>query len=180
MRKACLKSLFVLTVVLSMFVTPILHAANLTLTNIGSLSTDGATYSEWWYTGTSPILQGMAGEGDEVTISIDGSESKVTADSSGNWTYQTSLSAQDYSIVLTSDGESYSFTLHAGQSMSGDATATTQETTQSTSTVPPTGYNQIAGILAGTTLLAAGFYAYLQGKKSTKKAYAKEVLKSLR
>jgi len=62
---------------------------------------------------------------------------------------------------------------------SGTSSATT-ETTQSTSAVPPTGYNQIAGILGGGTLIAAGLYAYAQGKKRTKGAYAKEVLGSLR
>ncbi len=180
MRKACLKSLFVITVVLSLLITPTLHAANLTLTNIGALATEGTTYSEWWYTATNPLLQGTAGSGDEVIITIDSTENKVTADSGGIWSYQTSLAAQDYDIVITSDGESYSFTLHAGQTMSGDMTSSTQETTQSTGVVPPTGYNQITGILAGATLVAAGFYAYLQGRKNTKKAYAKEVLKSLR
>jgi len=96
------------------------------------------------------------------------------------WSYQTSMGAQDYNVAISSEGENMSFTLHAGQSMSGSTATDTMETTQSTSTVPPTGYNQIAGILGGVTLAAAGIYAYLQGRRSTKKAYAKEVLRSLR
>lgn len=181
MKNTCLKSLFVLTVIISLIITPSLHAASLTLTHIGGLATNGATYSEWWYSATNPLLRGTANDGAEVTITIGNEEHTVTADSDGMWSYQTSLSAQDYSISLESEGEGYGFTLHAGQSLPSSGTAgDVMETTQSTSAVPPTGYNQIAGILGGTTLVAAGIYAYIQGRKHTKEAYAKEVLRSLR
>ena len=180
MKKTCLKSLFLLVVLLSLVITPTLYAASLSLTHIGGLVTNGSTYSEWWYTGTNPLLKGTAGEGAEVVISIGSEEHTVTADSGGYWSYQTSLATEDYTIAINSGGEGYSFTLHAGQSMSSDSVTATTETTQSTTAVPPTGYNQIAGILGGSTLALAGVYAYLQGRKSTKKAYAKEVLKSLR
>ncbi len=180
MKKTCLKSLFLLVVLLSLVITPSLHAASLSLTHIGGLATDGATYSEWWYSGTTPLLKGTAGEGADVVITVGTDAQTVTADSSGYWSYQASLAAEDYTIAINSGGESYSFTLHAGQSMSSGDSMSTTETTQSTTAVPPTGYNQIAGILGGSTLALAGVYAYLQGRKSTKKAYAKEVLKSLR
>jgi len=180
MKRTCLKSLFLLVVLLSLVITPSLYAASLTLTHIGGLATDGATYSEWWYSGTNPLLKGTAGEGAEVAISVGTEEYTASADSSGYWSYQTSLAAEDYTIAINSGGEGYSFTLHAGQSMSSGTSTDTVETTQSTTAVPPTGYNQIAGILGGSTLAFAGVYVYLQGRKSTKKAYAKEVLKSLR
>jgi hypothetical protein len=176
MKRTCLKLLFITTLIVSFLLTPTLYAASLSLTHIGALATNGATYSEWYYTGTDPVLRGTAGDGDEVKVTIGANEYEVTADGDGNWSYQTSLSAQDYNVTISSGGEQYSFTLHAGQSMDGSATS---QTTQSTSTVPPTGYNQIAGILAGSTLIAAGLYAYYQGRRSTKKAYVGEVLKSL-
>jgi len=180
MKNTCLKSLFLLVVLLSLVITPTLYAASLTLTHIGGLATNGATYSEWWYSGTNPLLKGTAGEDAEVVISVNTENHAVTADSSGYWSYQTSLTAEDYTIAINSGGEGYSFTLHAGQSMSSGDAVSTAETTQSTTTVPPTGYNQIAGILGGSTLALAGVYVFLQGRKSTKKAYAKEVLKTLR
>lgn len=180
MKNTCLKSLFLLTVLFSLIITPSLYAASLTLTHIGGLATDGATYSEWWYTGTDPLLRGTANSNAEVSIDVSGDVATVNADSEGNWQYQTSLGAEDYNIAINSEGEGYSFTLHAGQGMPSDMSSDSMETTQSTTTVPPTGYNQIAGILGGSTLLLAGLYAYIQGRRHTKKAYTSEVLRSIR
>jgi len=179
MKKACQKSLFIAVILLSVFINRSLYAASLTLTQIGSLATNGSTYSEWWYSATNPLLKGTAGDSAEVKVTIDSDEYTTTADSSGMWSYQTTLSAKDYSVTLSSGGEQYAFTLHAGQSMSS-STTTTPETTQSTSAVPPTGYNQIAGLITGLTLAGAGFYAYIEGRKNTKKAYVNEVMKTLR
>ena len=180
MKKACQKSLFIAAILLTVFISRPLYAASLSLTHIGSLATDGSTYSEWWYSTTNPLLKGTAEDGVEVKVSIDSQEYTTTADSSGMWSYQTSLSSQDYSIVISSGGEQLSFTLHAGQSMDSSTTTTTQETTQSTSAVPPTGYNQVAGLATGLTLAGAGIFAYFEGRKNTKKAYVNEVMKSLR
>jgi len=177
MGRTCLSLISLLAIVISLVMSPISQAAGLTLTHLGGLATNGAKYSEWWYSGTTPLLKGTAANGAEVSITIDSDEKTVTADSSGYWSYQTSLTAKDYKIVVASGSESYTFTLHAGQNMSASGSAS--ETTQSTISVPPTGYNQVAGIFAGLTLAAAGFYAYLQGRKNTKKAYAGEVIKSL-
>ena len=179
MKNACHKSLFIVVVLLSVIISRSLYAASLTLTHIGSLATDGSTYSEWWYSATNPLFKGTAGDEAEVKITIDSQEYTTTADSSGMWSYQTTLSAKDYSVVLSSGGEQYAFTLHAGQSMSSSS-STTQETTQSTATVPPTGYNQIVGLVTGLTLAGAGVFAYIEGQKNTKKAYVDEVMKSLR
>jgi len=70
MKRTCLKSLFLLVVLLSLVITPSLYAASLSLTHIGGLVTNGATYNEWWYSGTNPLLKGTAGEGAEVVITI--------------------------------------------------------------------------------------------------------------
>jgi hypothetical protein len=178
MKRTCLKTLFIVTAFLSLFITQVVLAASLSLTHIGSLATNGSTYSEWWYSGTNPLLKGTAADSAEVMITIDSEEYTTNADSSGMWSYQTTLSSKDYSIVISSEGEQYSFTLHAGQSMSG-STSGTQETTQSTSSVPPTGHNQIAGIITALTLVGAGVYAYTEGRKNTKEAYVDEVMKDL-
>lgn len=178
MKRTCLKTFFIATALLGLIFTRPVYGASLNLTHIGSLATEGSTYSEWWYSATNPLLKGTANDNAQVKIMIDSEEYTTQADSDGDWSYQTSLSAKDYSITISSEGEEYSFTLHAGQSMSGDSTST-METTQSTSAVPPTGHNQIAGIITGVTLAAAGIYAYTEGRKSTKRAYVNEVMKDL-
>lgn len=179
MRKTCLKTFFIAIALVGLFVTNTSYAASLVLTHIGSMATNGSTYSEWWYSATNPLLKGEANDEAQVKIIIDSDEYTTQADSDGSWSYQTSLSSKDYEITISSEGEEYSFTLHAGQSMSDSATST-KETTQSTaSAVPPTGYNQVAGIITGITLAAAGVFAYAEGRKSTKKAYINEVMKDL-
>ncbi len=183
MKKACHKSLFIVVILLSIIINRSLYAATLTLTHIGTLATNGSTYSEWWYSATNPLLKGTAGDEATVKIKMDTEEYSTTADSSGMWSYQTTLSAKDYDVVISSEGEQYAFTLHAGQTQTGTANTTTtatKETTQSTAAVPPTGYNQIAGILTGLTLVGAGIFAFIEGQKNTKKAYVDEVMKSLR
>lgn len=180
MKFFCLKSLIVLASLV--LVIPYLLAASLSLTQIGSLSTGGAMYSEWWYTETNPSLTGMAEAGASVAIDIDGTVTNVTADSSGTWTTTTTMDASDHAVKLTSGSETYSFTLHAGQDFPGDTTTSTTTTTatqQSTSTVPSTGFNQLAGVLLSTTSLALAFVTYLNGKSMKKEAYAKTVLKKL-
>ena len=184
MRKACLKlisHILVLVLSLNIFVA---FSASLSLSQIGALNTQGMQYSEWWYSGTSPTLSGTADANAEVKISLDGSESTVTADSSGNWSMATSLSQGDVAVVISSGSESYSFTLHAGQEVPDDLSATTTisaaETSESTAAVPSTGSTQVVGLLISSTLLAVGVYMFSKAKKTGKKAYVKSVLNSLR
>jgi hypothetical protein len=181
MKKTCLKlSIIVLSLFTFFFAFPLAKA--LTLDSIGALNTAGGAYSEWWYTGTNPMLRGTAGANEDVTITIGEDSSKVTADAQGAWSYQTSLSEGDYAITITSGGDSYNFTLHAGQSMPSNMSnvSETNSTSETTTSVPTTGYPQVAGIALSMTLLAAGAYYLIRARKNTKKAYVKSVLDSVR
>jgi hypothetical protein len=164
---------------LVIFAAPLTWAASLSLTSIGALNTAGNRYSEWWYTGTSPLLMGTAGNGDEVTINVNGDSHKATADSSGNWSYQTSLDKGDYPVTIASGSESYGFTLHLGQSVPANVSTGSGESSQSTGSVPTTGYPMAAGLAISVGLLSAGAYAYIKAKRNTKKAYVKSVLDSV-
>lgn len=142
-------------------------SASLSLSRIGALDTQGNTYSEWWYTGTKPTLQGTADPGDMVTITVDDSSSEVTADDSGTWSFSTDLGEGEHSVTLVSGEESYSFTLHLGQSLPADlGSSGTTETTESTTQVPETGVTQLFALVAGVSALALGWYFY-----STRKPY---------
>ncbi len=140
-------------------------SASLTLDKIGVLSTSNHRYSEWWYTGTSPVLQGTAPAGSEVSVSVNENITKVTSNDSGIWTYAlTGLSSGDHKIVLSVDGDSYSFTLHLGQSVPASVSGGVLETSQST--VPDTGLAQVFAISAGLVSLALGVFMFSKKKDS--------------
>ena len=179
MGKACLKLITVVSLIFYSFYFSFVLAATLSLTNIGALGTGGSTYTEWWYTGINPSLSGVSGANAEVSVSIDGEITTTTADGSGNWSTSTSMDQGDHTIIISSGSETYSFTLHTGQNMPDTVTTPTGETTQSTGTVPPTGSSQLIGMLVSATLVGAGFYLFVLGKKDKKKAYVKSVLDSL-
>lgn len=175
----------ILGIVLLTFVFTV-SAASLSLTAIGSLSTEGAAYSEWWFSGVDPTISGTAGENADVVISVDGAEETVTADASGNWSYQV-IGSDDTDVILTSGEESYSFTLHLGQEFPGAGSSETETTTtvvetvteESTASVPETGYPQALGLTTGLSMVLLGVYIYLRGKRNTKEAYVKDVLDSV-
>jgi len=90
-------------------------AGGFNLKSIGQLSTEGKQISHWWYSGSTPILVGEAESGASVTVSIDGTESVVTADETGNWSHNPGeLAAGDHQIILTSGGSNITFTLTMG------------------------------------------------------------------
>jgi hypothetical protein len=90
-------------------------AGGFNLKSIGQLSTEGKQISHWWYSGSSPIMTGEAESGASVTVSVDGTESVVTADEAGNWSHDPGeLAAGDHQIVLTSGGSNITFTLTMG------------------------------------------------------------------
>ena len=163
MKKICL-------VILSLLVTFNLFstlAASLSLNAIGNLNTEGKTYSEWWYTGTSPTLKGTAEAGETVTVSVDGEESEVTADDSGDWTYfHEGFSEGDYEVSLSSGDDSYSFTLHLGQSVPTDLGDTSETSPSTVSGVPETGIGQVFALVGGVSALALGWYLYTEKRNS--------------
>ena len=175
MKKTCLKLLSLFVAFFLLVSVNLSLAASLSLTQIGTLSTGGKTYSEWWYTGTNPTLAGTAGAGSTVSIDINGTTETVTADSSGNWSYPTStLSSGDHLIAISASGEVYSFTLHAGQDFPGVG-AVTGEKGGVQSTVPESGSNQLISFALFTGFAAFGFYLYKT--RDPKKLFEKNVLK---
>lgn len=170
-----IKQLILPILIITSVFTSNVSAASLSLTHIGALATNGMKYSEWWYTGTNPTLRGTAGNGASVGISIDGTKTTATADSSGNWSMATTMGNDDYAIVVTSGGESYTFTLHNGQAMAAGGGAT--QTTQSTTAVPDTGSHQILMIIMSLGLLTLATYYIKYGRQSALKAFEKDAIK---
>ncbi len=170
------KALFFVALLLS----PLFYAsaADLSLTYIGALATEGKKYTEWWYTASSALLKGMAPSEAEVKITVNDKESTVDADSSGNWSFQVDGSG-DKTIKLSSEGVSYNFVLHLGQALPDNITGTTS-TTETTTSVPETGSSQLAGLAFGLSLALLGFYIYYDHKTQNNKVqYEQRVLNSL-
>lgn len=180
MKNLCL-IFFSFTLLFSVVASPLVYAAELSLTSIGSLDTSGKVYSEWWYTGINVTLSGTAGSGADVIIMVDDTKITTKADASGNWFVATTTPKGDYQIDVTSGSEAYSFILHTGQdvpSSSGGTSVGESATPESTASVPATGYSQIAGILASVMFVSTGLMIYLNGRNN-KKSYVKSILKTL-
>lgn len=172
MKKICL---FIFCLVLG-FVLLSRDSFALTLDMIGALATEGHTYPEWWYTGSNPTLSGTADANATVTIAIDGSEGSATADGSGNWSYSGNMTASDPAIVISSGGDSYSFTLHLGQNVPSDL-GSSSGTTQSTSSVPETGSWQFITGVGASILIVLGWY--LWDRRTTLRAFEDSVTRDL-
>lgn len=166
-------SFFILLLVL--FISIHSYAASLSLNRIGSLDLGGNMYPEWWYTGTKPTFYGTAQESSEVTVSVDGSESNVNADSSGNWTYYLDKDSGDYSIVISQGEASISFVLHLGQSVPEDLGS--MESSESTSSVPSTGSHQYIALAFGIGVVLLATYFYTASDSSKKSVFETRVLK---
>ncbi|MFA6981712.1 MAG: hypothetical protein WC243_01645 [Patescibacteria group bacterium] len=169
MRKFCL---FLSILFASFYVSKAL-AATLTLDKIGALSTDGKVYSEWWYTGTDPVLTGKAVAGKSVSVKVGEATESVTANAQGAWSYYLDAGAGDHNIVVSSEGESLSFLLHLGQTL--PTSGTTSEVSQSTVPVPSTGVSQVLLITLSLLMMTAGWYLY--ENKSAKRIFEDSVVK---
>lgn len=152
-------------------------AASFALTKIGALDLGGKTYPEWWYTAVNPTLYGTGEASKEVTILIGSDSHKVTADSLGNWAYYAELTGGDYDIKVSQGSSSYSFKLHLGQGLPANLGGSqSSQTTQSTGSVPLTGYNQIAAIGFGVGLALLASYFYISGDVDKKSLFEKRLL----
>ncbi|MBW6441911.1 hypothetical protein K0B04_03370 [Patescibacteria group bacterium] len=161
-------SLFVL------FISNLSFAATLSLQKIGAMDTGGNTYPEWWYTGTSPVLSGVAEIGTDVTVKVNETPSSVTPDSSGAWSYTTQLDTGDHNIVISQGENSISFILHLGQTM---PSGTVSETQESTTSVPETGFNQYVAISFGLGTILLATYFYFASDSNKKKVFETRMLK---
>jgi len=98
MKKICP---FLTSLLLTLSIFSVL-AADLSLTNIGALDTTGKTYSEWWYTGTLPILKGTAENSSSVGITINDEEFSTSTDASGAWSFYSEKACGRRSFVSIS------------------------------------------------------------------------------
>jgi hypothetical protein len=170
----CIKSFFVLF--LSVFLVNLSFAASLELQKIGALDTQGNNYPEWWYTGSSPTLSGVAEPGESVTIKINDTTGTVQPDSSGAWSYPTQLENADHTIVISQGDSSISFVLHLGQNLPQNISSTSQ-TSESTSSVPSTGFNQWVALSFGLGVILLATYFYFASESGGKKIFESRMLK---
>lgn len=147
-------------------------ADSLTLTKIGSLSTAGKTYPEWWYTGTNPTFYGTADNADTVTLKIGDKSYDTTANIEGKWDIPVAAAAGDYSVFLTSGDAHYNFTLHLGK----DFTGTTNQTSSSTSSVPTTGVEQTTALTLGVGVSLLALYLYFFDASKKHKVFEKKIV----
>jgi Big-like domain-containing protein len=148
-----LKRLFIIGLFL-LIASPAL-ASGFQLQYIGGLDTQGATYSEWWYSTENPSLSGITTAGDSVSVTIDGTANSATVDASGNWSYSPStLTAGDHTVAITGSAGSLSFTLHIGSTIPANVTA------PSASDMPVAGIidSTLALWLVGGLLLTLGLF----------------------
>jgi len=152
-------------------------AAPFALTKIGALDLGGKTYPEWWYTASNPTFYGTADANSEVTVQIGDDSHKTNSDASGNWSYYAALNAGDYDIKVSQGANSYTFKLHLGQGLPANLGGSeSSQSTQSTSSVPTTGYNQIAAIGFGMGLALLASYFYISGDVDRKAQFEKRLI----
>lgn len=135
-------------------------ASGFNLQSIGSVGTNGQQLSHWWYTNSNPIFLGEAPAGSTITISVDGTESNITADGNNNWSHTSSgLTSGDHRVSISNNGSTISFTLTIG-SENVDWEAVNSGTSETLPTV---------GIIMPTILLSSTGLGLLFGAKKLAK-----------
>lgn len=169
-----IKSLIVIFV--SLFLFKFSFSAALELQKIGALETEGNIYPEWWYNGTSPVLSGVAEPGESISIKVGDDSYAVVPEDSGAWSYPTELGDGDHSITISQGEAIISFILHLGQTMPVSGT-TSDETAESTSSVPVTGFNQFVALSFGLGIILLATYFYFASESNGKKVFETRMLK---
>lgn len=135
------------------------HAYDLTLTKIGTMSTIGADYSLVSYVGAIPALEGTATPAAQVAIRINTtSVATMAATVSGVWNYlPITLNTGDNTITVTSGNQSLNFVLRYNSGLSPTLTPTATPSAPIT-TLPKTGAEDyvVFGLLAGVGVLFLG------------------------
>lgn len=138
---------FSLLILFLLVVPSIILASGFQLKTVGTLNIDGVTYKHLWYTNGNVSFTGIALTNAQVTATIDGASKTITADSSGNWRYSTTLSDGDHQVSFVSNESTISFTLTIGKEIpEGVSTLPTAET-PTVGTVTPTIAILLSGIL---------------------------------
>lgn len=135
-------------------------ASGFNIKSIGAINTSGLQLSHWWCTNSNSTIIGEAPSGSSISISIDGTETTITADESNNWSYSTgNLNDGDHSITVSNNGSNISFTLTTGENnVNWEAVAKTPA--QALPTV---------GIILPTILLSASGVGFLFAAKKIAK-----------
>ena len=139
-------SALLISFVLLLSLSTAIFASGFQLTQIGSLSTTGYQYAEWWYASANPALSGTTEPNATVEVAVDGTPQTVTADASGNWSASITAAEGDHSIILTSNASIYSFTLHISATMPEGMGAPTNPTQPVAGSIYPTLAILILGI----------------------------------
>ena len=113
-------------------------ASGFQLKTVGALNVDSVTYSHLWYTNGNVAFTGIALENAQVTATIDGASTTVTADSSGNWSYSTTLADGDHEVSFTSNESTVAFTLTIGQDVPEGIGALPEAETPTVGIITPT------------------------------------------
>ena len=169
-----IKSLIVMF--LSLFLFELSFSATLELQKIGTLETEGNNYPEWWYSGASPVLSGVAEPGESISIKVGEGSYAVVLEDSGAWSYPTELEDGDHSITISQGENTISFILHLGQTMPVSG-STSDETGESTSSVPVTGFNQFVALSFGLGIILLATYFYFASESNGKKVFETRMLK---
>ncbi len=152
-------------------------SAVLELQKIGALETAGKVYPEWWYTGTSPILSGVAETGTNVTVIINEDSNSVTPDASGVWSFATQLETGDHNISISQGANKIDFILHLGQTMPQNTGTTTTGSEPGTAGIPETGFNQYVALSFGLGIILLATYFYFATDTNKKKVFETRVIK---
>jgi hypothetical protein len=145
--------LIVFILVLILAKASLVTAGTFSLKTVGSLNVDGIPYNHLWYTNGGVTFTGTSLENAQITATVDGAASTVTADASGNWSYGASLADGDHDINFTADGSSISFVLTIGQDIPENVGALSPPETPTAGIISPT----IAILLGGFVLILTPF-----------------------
>lgn len=135
MRRLLLNTLLFL-IVFFLFPQPVL-ASGFQVKTVGALNVEGITYKQLWYSNGNLTFSGIALQNAQVTAAIDGTGQTVNADSSGNWSFSTTLAGGDHQISFSSGGSTVAFTLTIGE-IPADIGSLPTATTPAVGTTAPT------------------------------------------
>ena len=116
----------------------IILASGFQLKTVGALNVDGVSYKHLWYTNSQLTFTGITLANAQITATIDGSTSTVTANSSGNWSFAATLSGGDHQVSFTSNGSTIAFTLTIGKEIPAGVGGLPTAETPTVGTVTPT------------------------------------------
>ncbi len=140
-------------------------AQDLTLTNIGVLSTIGVDYSNVIYSGAIPNLQGTASPSAVVYIKIKTStDATVAASPSGTWQFKPGVLDKGVSAVeITSGTQTLTFSIEFNATAAATPTAT-PTATPATSELPAAGIWEYYLPIIGMGLTVFFFGKFLKDK----------------